>query len=212
MPPPDFRCVKADFLVTAVERDGWPKPARPEIAFAGRSNVGKSSMINALCDRRKLVRVSNTPGRTRALNFFDVTVEQRSGKRHELRFCDLPGYGFAKASKAERAGWGRMIDAYLKSREPLRAVVCIVDAEVGLTADDAALVPWLQEAGRRVVVVATKLDRLPKHRRVPALKEIDRELSLAPGDALGFSATEHLNLDALWARLVEAAAAGPAGE
>lgn len=199
---PVFNVVAADFKITAVEPRGWPKPDRPEVAFAGRSNVGKSSMINALCKRKKLVRVSNTPGRTRALNFFDVTVEERSGKRHEVRLCDLPGYGFAKASKAERADWGKMIEAYVKGREGLRAVVCIVDAEVGPTADDVDVIPWVLQAGRPVIVAATKVDRLPKHKRVPRQREIEQKLGLGKAEALGVSAVEGLNLDVLWARIL----------
>src|SRR5687768_10344958 len=100
----DTRVLEAEFLTTAVAPDGYPSPDRPEIAFVGRSNVGKSSMINALTQRKKLVRVSNTPGRTRAINFFNVGVEL-DGKRHSLRFADLPGYGYAKVSKTERKSW-----------------------------------------------------------------------------------------------------------
>jgi GTP-binding protein len=131
-------------------------------------------MINALCRRKKLVRVSNTPGRTRTLNFFDVTVEDGAGVRRDVRLCDLPGYGFAKASKAERADWAKMIEGYVKGREGLRAVVCIVDAEVGPTADDVEIIPWVLGAGRPIIVAATKVDRLPKHKRVPRQQELER--------------------------------------
>jgi len=198
-----FNVIAADFKTTAVEPKGWPEPDRPEVAFAGRSNVGKSSMINALCRRKKLVRVSNTPGRTRTLNFFDVTVvDDASGKRHEVRLCDLPGYGFAKASKADRAEWRKMIESYVHGREGLRALVCIVDAEVGPTSDDADVIPWVLHAGRPVIVAATKVDRLPKHKRVPRQRELEERLGLGKGEALGVSATEGLNLDALWARIL----------
>ncbi|MGC4114672.1 MAG: ribosome biogenesis GTP-binding protein YihA/YsxC [Myxococcales bacterium] len=194
--------ISAEFKTTAVEAEGWPKSDRPEIAFAGRSNVGKSSMINALCKRKKLVRVSNTPGRTRTLNFFDVTVEDLAGQRREVRLCDLPGYGFAKASKGDRADWAKMIERYVKGREGLRAVVCIVDAEVGPTSDDVDVIPWVLKAGRPVIVAATKLDRLPKHKRVPSLHEAEKKLGLGKGEAIGVSATEGVNLDQLWARIL----------
>lgn len=197
-----FPVHSAEFLTTAVEAPGYPKPVGPEVAFAGRSNVGKSSMINALCQRKKLVRVSNTPGRTRTLNFFDVVVLDEARVKRQVRFCDLPGYGFAKASKADRNLWRRMIEAYIQSREGLAAVVSIVDASVGVTEDDVSVVPWLQAAGRRVVVAATKLDRLAKHQRVPRLKEIERALQMPQGDVIGVSATEPLNLDLLWRRLL----------
>ena len=205
----DYQVISADFLITAVAPEGWPQPRGPEVAFAGRSNVGKSSMINALCRRRKLVRVSNTPGRTRTLNFFDVVVEGPGKIRHELRLCDLPGYGFAKASKAERAEWGRMIESYIQRREGLKAVVCIVDANIGPTEDDAKVVPWVLAAGRNIIVAATKLDKLPKHRRIPREKEIERALELPAGTVIGVSATEGLRLDELWRLILTAASPSP---
>ncbi|HYO72232.1 MAG TPA: ribosome biogenesis GTP-binding protein YihA/YsxC, partial [Archangium sp.] len=127
-----IKILDARFITTAVEPKGYPTSPAPEVAFVGRSNVGKSSMINALAGRRKLVRVSNTPGRTRALNVFDVDVE-RGTKRHTVRFADLPGYGFAKVSKTERAEWQKMITSYLEKRRDLKIVVSIIDAEVGPT-------------------------------------------------------------------------------
>jgi GTP-binding protein len=200
----------AEFLTTAVEPAGWPEPKGPEVAFAGRSNVGKSSMINALARRKKLVRVSNTPGRTRTLNFFEVALEDEAGARRVLTLCDLPGYGFAKASKAERALWRTMIENYVHGREGLCAVVCIVDANVGPTEDDLRVIPWVLAAGRRVLVAATKMDRVPKHRRAPRAHEIERALTLAEGDVIGVSATQNLNLDLLWRRILEACPSGPA--
>ena len=124
-----IRVLDARFLTTAVDPPGWPAPSAPEVAFVGRSNVSKSSMINTLTGRRKLVRVSNTPGRTRTLNFFGVDLAQGE-ERRQLLLADLPGYGFAKVSKTERAGWEEMITAYLRGRTVLCAVVAIVDAEV----------------------------------------------------------------------------------
>ena len=114
-----IRVLDARFLTTAVEEGGWPPADTPEIAFVGRSNVGKSSMINTLTGRRKLVRVSNTPGRTRTLNFFDVVLE-RGEARRTVRLADLPGYGYAKVSKTERLGWDQMITGYLQRRTALR--------------------------------------------------------------------------------------------
>src|SRR5689334_7900573 len=113
-----IRVLDARFFTTATEPRQYPKPAFPEVAFAGRSNVGKSSMINTLCGRRKLVRVSNTPGRTRTLNFFDVDLEVDK-KKKTLRLCDLPGYGYAKASKGDRDDWRHMISTYLEARSVL---------------------------------------------------------------------------------------------
>lgn len=195
-----IRVLDARFLTTAVEEAGWPAADVPEIAFVGRSNVGKSSMINALTGRRKLVRVSNTPGRTRTLNFFDVLLE-RDGSRRTVRLADLPGYGYAKVSQAERASWERMITTYLQKRSSLRGVVAIVDAEVGATEDDVRTLAYLVAAGRRVLVAATKVDRLGKSHRKPRLATIAERLSVPRDTVLGFSATEKLGVPEVWESL-----------
>ena len=199
-----IKILDARFLTTAVEPKGYPTgPATPEVAFVGRSNVGKSSMINALSGRRKLVRVSNTPGRTRTINFFDVDVENE-GKAHLVRFADLPGYGFAKVSKTERAQWQTMITTYLEKRRDLKVVVSIIDAEVGPTSDDFQTLDYLQEAKRPILVVATKIDRLPKARRKPRLNDLSEQLSLPREAILAFSATDKLGLDEVWEALLSA--------
>ena len=195
-----IRVLDASFLTTAVEEAGWPAAEAPEIAFVGRSNVGKSSMINALTGRRKLVRVSNTPGRTRTLNFFDVLLE-RGELRRAVRLADLPGYGFAKVSRDERASWERMITTYLERRTSLRGVVAIVDAEVGATEDDVRTLAYLVSGGRRVLVAATKLDRLGKARRKPSLAAIAERLSVPRDSVLGFSATEKRGVPEVWESL-----------
>ncbi|HTS82774.1 MAG TPA: ribosome biogenesis GTP-binding protein YihA/YsxC [Myxococcaceae bacterium] len=195
-----IRVLEARFLTTAVEEAGWPAGDIPEIAFVGRSNVGKSSMINALTGRRKLVRVSGTPGRTRTLNFFEVELE-RDRARRTVRLADLPGYGFAKVSKEERSGWERMITTYLRQRLPLRGVVAIVDAEVGATEDDVRTLAYLTAAGRRVLVAATKLDRLGKSHRKPRLAATAERLSVPRDTVVGFSATEKLGVPEVWEAL-----------
>jgi GTP-binding protein len=200
-----IRVLDARFVTTAVAAEGWPAPTVPEVAFVGRSNVGKSSMINALTGRRKLVRVSHTPGRTRTLNFFEVDLA-RGETRHRLMLADLPGYGFAKVSKAERAGWEGMITPYLRSRTVLCAVVAIVDAEVGATEEDVRTLQYLGAAGRRVVVAATKLDRLAKARRKPHLAAVAERLSVPRTQVVGFSATEKLGVEEIWQALWESAA------
>ncbi|MBX5482781.1 MAG: YihA family ribosome biogenesis GTP-binding protein [Myxococcaceae bacterium] len=197
-----IKVVDARFVTTAVDERGAPKDGIPEVAFVGRSNVGKSSMINTLTQRRKLVRVSNTPGRTRTLNFFDAVVERR-GKRHTVRFADLPGYGFAKVSKAERESWSEMIEGYLSRRAPLKVVVAIIDAEVGPTADDHEMLAWLQERTPKILVAATKIDRLNKARRKPRLVELSKQLELPLETILPFSATERIGVDELWGTLLD---------
>jgi GTP-binding protein len=196
-----IKILDARFITTAVEPKGYPTSLAPEVAFVGRSNVGKSSMINALTGRKKLVRVSNTPGRTRTLNFFDVDVE-RDGKPHLVRFADLPGYGFAKVSKTERAEWQTMITTYLEKRRDLKVVVSIIDAEVGPTPDDFQTLDYLQNY-RRILVVATKIDRMPKARRKPRLSALAEQLSLPREAVLSFSATEKLGLDEVWGALLD---------
>ncbi len=203
-----MRVHSAEFVTSATAPEGWPTSRLPEVAFVGRSNVGKSSMINALCERRKLVRVSNTPGRTRLLNFFEVALDLGAGRRAQLRLCDLPGYGYAKVSKTERREWQKMIETYVEQRERLCAVVCIVDANVGPTEDDLQVIGWVRSAGRRVIVAATKIDKLPKHRRIPRTREVEKALGLEAGDAIGVSSVEAIQLDTLWEKILETCRTG----
>jgi GTP-binding protein len=198
------KVVDATFVTTATKAAQWPREAVVEAAFVGRSNVGKSSMINALANRKHLVRVSHTPGRTRTLNFFDVTVVSNAEKQ-TIRLCDLPGYGFAKVSKAERASWQTMISDYLEKRGQLAVVVSIIDAEVGPTSDDLAMLDFLQDAPPRILVVATKIDRLSKSRRKPRLLEVATKLELPEAAVVGFSAVERLGLSEVWNRILVAA-------
>src|SRR5512133_4064039 len=201
-----LQVVTADFAKTATRPDEWPRGPAPEIAFVGRSNVGKSSMLNALTRRKGLARVSNTPGRTRALQFFDAAYRPTPKARPRVvRFCDLPGYGYAKASKAERDRWAAMIEDYLRARDVLRAVVLIVDARHAPSESDVDAASFLRATGRRVLVAATKMDKLPKTRRSAALRTVEETLQLERGDAVPFSAIEGTGTDALWARIARSA-------
>jgi GTP-binding protein len=197
-----IRIADATFVTTATRKDQYPREKLPEVAFVGRSNVGKSSMINTLAGRRKLVRVSNTPGRTRTLNFFDVKVDSR-GRVRKVRLCDLPGYGYAKASKVERDEWQTMIEEYLTEREQLGVVVSIIDVEVGPTPDDLQMIDFLQQTEARILVVATRLDRLPKAKRKPRLDELCRTLELPHGTVVGFSSVDRLGFEEVWGRLLD---------
>jgi GTP-binding protein len=207
------KVLAAEFQKTATRRDEWPGERVPELAFAGRSNVGKSSMLNALARRRKLARVSNTPGRTRALQFFSLTVEPSPSARPvPLRFCDLPGYGYAKVSRAERDRWARMIEDYLRVREDLKAVVLIVDARHPPPESDREALAFLASAGRPVLVAATKMDKLGRMDRAGAVRQVERELRLPGGSVVPFSAVEGTGTDALWARILDLARKGQAPE
>jgi len=198
------KVLSAAFLGTATGRKEWPAARRPEIAFVGRSNVGKSSMLNALARCAGLARVSSTPGRTRQLQFFEVAVQPSPGQRpFWVRFCDLPGYGFAKVSKTERDRWAGMVNEYLRDRLDLRAVILIVDARHPSTEVDRQALEFLRARERPVVVAATKVDKLAKSHRIPALRAAERALDLTAGSVLPFSAVESTGTDALWSRLAD---------
>ncbi len=198
-----MRVTAARFVGAAARPGQEPRLGLPEIAFAGRSNVGKSSLLNALVGRRALARTSSTPGRTRQLNFF--VVNERLG------LVDLPGYGFAVGSEAERREWKPLVERYLRDRPTLRGVVVIVDARRGLEAEEIELLGYLAEVGRPAVLVATKLDKLGRGDATRALRRLE---GVAGGavPVLGFSARTGEGRVALW-RAIEAwiAAAPHAG-
>ena len=159
---------RAELLVSAVSKLQYPATQLPELAFAGRSNVGKSSLINKMLNRKKLARVSASPGKTATINFYNID--------DTMLFVDLPGYGFAKVSKAEREKWGRMIDEYLHARPQLVQVVQLVDMRHKPTADDLVMFRWIVEMGFRPVVIATKKDKVRPSQRAGALELIQKTL------------------------------------
>jgi GTP-binding protein len=197
----------AEFVKSATDARGWPPAVAPEVAFCGRSNVGKSSALNALAARKSLARVSRTPGRTRLINFFDVRAAEKTrsggrGAEHHVVFADLPGYGFAAGPREERENWRAMVEEYLTRREPLKALVVLVDGELGAQPSDTEMVRWGETLGHKIVVAATKLDRLARNRRG---QQIDRIAGgLAVPKVIGFSAKEHFGVDELWRELVTA--------
>jgi len=196
-----LKILDAVFVTTATRPDQYPREPVPEVAFVGRSNVGKSSMINTLVNRNKLVRVSHTPGRTRTLNFFDATFESQA-RRRVVRLCDLPGYGFAKVSKTERVQWQAMIAGSLEERQTLKVVVSIIDAEVGPTPDDLNMLDFLQSTPPKILVVATKLDRLSKAHRKPRVIELAKRLEVPLEAVVGFSSVERIGVQDVWSRVM----------
>jgi GTP-binding protein len=187
------------FLLSAMAAGQFPATSVPEIAFLGRSNVGKSSLLNALVGE-KAARVSSTPGRTRAINFFALADE--AGRRRMI-FADLPGYGYAKISKSISAEWPKFIDPYLAERETLKLCVCLVDANVPPRPSDRQLLEWLRAAGREFLVVATKVDRLSGNARTRNLAELKKGLEV--DEILAISATTRAGIKELWSRVVDAA-------
>lgn len=199
-----LRIVAADFIAGAGPGGVLPPPVRAEIAFAGRSNVGKSSLINALVQRRGLVRTGATPGLTRQVNVF----EARSADGAIFHFVDLPGYGFARRSKAETAAWKSLIEGYLGTRATLAVLVLIIDVRRGLEEDDQALLDFIdatQAPSRRPVqalLVATKLDKLPHSAHKPALEKLR---NATKRKVFGFSAETGEGREALLRALRRAA-------
>ncbi len=186
------------FLLSALSAAQFPAPGVTEIAFLGRSNVGKSSLLNALVGE-KAARVSQTPGRTRAINFFSL---QDDKLRPRLVFADLPGYGYAKISKSISAEWPKFIEPYLQERDTLGLCVCLVDSNIPPQARDVQLLEWLQAAGRGFVVVATKVDRLSGNERTRNLSALKKGLEVE--EILAVSAKTGYGVRELWARIEEA--------
>lgn len=179
---------KAEFIKSAAAPKDFLRDGRPQLAFAGRSNVGKSSVINRLLNRKNFARVGNTPGKTVHVNYFLVD---------EVWFVDLPGYGYAKVSQSEKERWAKLMEGYFRSGL-VTAGVLIVDARHAPTGDDEAMLQWFRGTGCPVIVVANKLDKVKKSQREECLKLVSDTLSLRPGDTLiPFSAEDGTGRDAL---------------
>lgn len=174
----------------------WRPPMTlPEVAFAGRSNVGKSSLLNALVRRRAIARVSRTPGRTREINFFEVNGE--------FVLVDLPGYGYARVSKAARASWRPLIEGYLRQTQMLRGLVLLLDVRRDPSDDDRQMLGFLAERGLPVMVAITKIDKLTAGAAAQRVEEISAALGLDPEQVIPFSATTGAGRDELAAALVD---------
>jgi GTP-binding protein len=187
----------AEFVMAASDVRDLPAPVYAELAFAGKSNVGKSSLINTLAARRGLARTSSTPGRTRQLCLLRLTLREGT-----IDLIDLPGYGYAKVSKTERRSWGDMIERFLERRPGLRGVVLIVDVRRGLGDDDRQLLEFLAEHERPVLLVATKIDKLARSKVQPALAALSKHAGCR---VLPFSAQTREGRDDLWRALLQRA-------
>ena len=181
----------AEFVLSAKEPIHYPPAVLPEIAFAGRSNVGKSSLINTLLKRKGLARTSNKPGRTQEINFFSVN--------NRLYFIDLPGYGYAKVPETIRKHWGPMVETYLRERQTLRLVVLILDVRRDPSVEDLQLIRWLQFYRLRFHIVLTKIDKMSRNQLAQRQRMIGELLRLPAAEPLlAFSAKTGAGKEPLW--------------
>ena len=186
-----MKITSAEFVKSAVWPNQYPPATMPEIAFVGRSNVGKSSLINALVGRKSLAKTSNTPGRTQLINFFTVN--------NSLFFVDLPGYGFAKVPRSVKKDWGDMIETYLRERRNLALVVFILDVRRDPSADDLSLRDWLDHYRIPYAAILTKADKLSNQQALGRKKLIEKAMGKgASGNTILFSAKTRKGSEELW--------------
>lgn len=190
-----MKITKAEFIISAATKDQFPINGMPEIALAGRSNVGKSSFINRMIQRKQLVRTSSKPGKTKTLNFYLIN--------DSFYFVDVPGYGYAKVSKRDRQKWGKMMEAYFESRQTLNAVVLLTDIRHEPTNDDVQMYDYLKYFDLPVVIIATKLDKVSKSKRAIYLERTKAVLQVEVTDEIvPFSAVTGEGKDQAWKAIV----------
>ena len=186
----------SEITMSAVHRHQYPTDGIPEIALAGRSNVGKSSLTNALLNRRNFARTSSTPGKTRTINFYLINKE--------FFFVDLPGYGYAKVAKSEKDKWGQVMERYLQDREELCAIFLLVDIRHEPTADDKMMYDWIKYYGYDCVVVATKADKISRGQYLKHLSVIRKKLQLEKDEKIiPVSSSKKTGIEELWSEIVE---------
>jgi len=193
-----MKILRAELLTSCARPSHFPPPGAPEFAFLGRSNVGKSSLLNALVQRKKLARTSGTPGKTRLIHFFDVNADGL-----ELRFVDLPGYGWARVSKKERNSWQPMVEGYLDGRPPLRTAILLQDIRRDISEDETLLLEWLAQRDIPALIVLTKADKLKTMRRKQAVSAHRATLESFGLPVITTSSQKGLGLPELWKAIRE---------
>ncbi|MGI6086012.1 MAG: ribosome biogenesis GTP-binding protein YihA/YsxC [Acetivibrionales bacterium] len=185
---------KAEFIISATEPAQYPDTGRPEIALAGRSNVGKSSLINSLVNRKALARVGNTPGKTRIINFYNIN--------DNITLVDLPGYGYAKVSREEQKTWGKLAETYLNTRKNLNIILLLVDIRHAPTTNDIIMLNYIKESGRDFVVIATKADKIKRSEYKKHIDKIRNVLELEKEcDIIAFSSLKLIGVEEVWAKI-----------
>lgn len=186
-----MKITKSELLGTVVRPDQYPEEGSPEIALAGRSNVGKSSLINCLINRKNLARTSGQPGKTQTLNFYNIN--------DEFRFVDLPGYGYARVSKKERDRWAKMIETYINCRKSLCEIILLLDIRHSPSQNDILMYEWIKSLGFNGIVVATKCDKISRGGWMKHVSVIQRELNVKNrGFIIPFSASKKINKEKVW--------------
>lgn len=188
------KIIKAELIKIAVKPDQYPEESLNEVAFAGRSNVGKSSLLNSLMNRKSLARTSSKPGKTRTINFYEVN--------DEIRLVDLPGYGYAIASQKEKENWKKYIEDYLSLRESLKAIILVVDIRHVPSNDDAIMYEYIKHYDFKCIIVATKADKIARGKYQAAISQIKKKLN-ATDEIIPFSSLNKYGLDKVRERLEE---------
>ena len=188
----------AEIVTSCALPASFPVDGLPEVAIVGRSNVGKSSLLNALARRKKLARTSGTPGKTRLIHFFRLELEAE-----QLLLVDLPGYGWARVSRRERESWQRMVEGYLEARDPLRLVVLLQDLRRDFSDDETLLLDWLAEREIPALVALTKTDKLKPMRRAARARELREQIGAPAGRVVTTSAQTRHGIDELWRAIGE---------
>ncbi|WP_300281590.1 ribosome biogenesis GTP-binding protein YihA/YsxC [Peptacetobacter sp.] len=186
----------SEITMSAVHKSQYPTDGIPEIALAGRSNVGKSSLTNALLNRRNFARTSSTPGKTRTINFYLIN--------EEFFFVDLPGYGYAKVAKSEKEKWGQIMERYLQDRKELCAIFLLVDIRHEPTNDDKMMYDWIKYYGYDCVVIATKADKISRGQYLKHMSAIRKKLQLEKDEKIiPVSSSKKTGIEELWSEIVE---------